>query len=493
MQALAIVLFSLGLLLSIMLHEWGHFATARRFGMRADRFFVGFGPTLWSTRRGETEYGVKAFPIGGFVRILGMSPDDDRRGHVADEVLDREAIAELRHRAAERAGVDVTLAPAIPYAVWDRLDDALERRGTPAEERQRIVAGTREGLAEDATVDEAHVRLRQVVLQEVRETGRNGDLFHRLVKGDEDRFFHDRPAWQRAIVLSAGSAMHLLQAAVLIFFILWLSGPVVTFNTVDEVLPDTPAAAAGLQEGDTIVAIDGQEVADFEAIRRTIRDGLGESLTLSVLRDDASLEIEVVPALATDPETGEVLLDEETGQRYGRAGFIPVIDNQPLPVGEAAVRTFVGEGSIPDLTVRTVGMLGQVFGPDGIGAIFSQVSGEEDRGVEGAVSVVGAAGVAAEGASMFGLWITLATLLASINVFIGIFNILPLPPLDGGHLAVLGIEKVVNGARTMTGRAADFSIDPRAVTAVAIPVIVLIGTVSAMLLWLDVVNPVSIR
>ncbi len=211
-----------------------------------------------------------------------------------------------------------------------------------------------------------------------------------------------------------------------------------------------------------------------------------------MVRDDVSLELVATPELAVD-EAGEPVLDEETGQAFGRLGFIPIVDNQPLPVGEAAVRTFVGESSVPDLAFRTVGMLGTVFGPEGIGSIFAQVSGEEGRNAEGAISVVGAAGVAAEGASAFGLWLTLATLLASINVFIGIFNILPLPPLDGGHLAVLGVEKVVNTGRSAMGKVADFRVDPRAVTAVAIPVIVLVGSVSVMLLWLDVVNPVSLR
>ncbi len=491
-STLAIVLFSVGLILSIMLHEWGHFWTAKRFGMRADRFFVGFGPTLWSTRRGETEYGVKAFPLGGFVRILGMSPLDERRPGIADEVFDREGIAELRREAAERAGVDVLHSPAVPAVVWDRLDATLEERGTDADTRARIVGATREGLDADATVDEVHVRLRQAVLAHVRDTGRHGDLFHRLTKGDEGRFFHDAPAWQRAIVLSAGSFMHMVQAVVLVFLILWLSGPVVVFSTVDEVIDDTPAAAAGLQQGDNIVAIDGAPVDDFEAIRNTIRDNPGTALTFSVVRDDVSLELVATPELAVD-EAGEPVLDEETGQAFGRLGFIPIVDNQPLPVGEAAVRTFVGESSVPDLAFRTVGMLGTVFGPEGIGSIFAQVSGEEGRNAEGAISVVGAAGVAAEGASAFGLWLTLATLLASINVFIGIFNILPLPPLDGGHLAVLGVEKVVNTGRSAMGKVADFRVDPRAVTAVAIPVIVLVGSVSVMLLWLDVVNPVSLR
>lgn len=490
-RTLAIVLFSFGLLFSIMLHEFGHFWTARRFGMRADRFFVGFGPTLWSRHRGETEYGVKAFPIGGFVRILGMSPTDERKGPIADDVFDVEAIAELRRAAAERAGVDVTASPALPHALWTMLTDELEQRGTDPETRTRIVEHTRAALAEDATVDEARVALRQVLMQEVRDTGRDGDLHHRLTEGDARRFFHDRPAWQRAIVLSAGSAMHFAQAFVLVFLLFWLSGIPTTFNRVGAVVQDTPAAAAGLQPGDDIIAIDGQPMEGFAQTREVIAASPGKRLILSLVRDGEAIEVPITPVLATDPVTNEPLLDE-AGASFGRVGFLAYEATQRLPIGEAAVRTFVGEGSVPDIAVQTVGMLGQVFGPQGIGSIFNQVSGEEARDPGGALSIVGAAGAAGEFSEFIGIWVTVATLLGSINIFIGIFNILPLPPLDGGHLAVLGVEKVVNVARSARGRAADFKVDPRAVTAVALPVIVFIGLISVSLLWLDIVNPLDL-
>lgn len=490
-RTLAIVLFSVGLLGSIMLHEWGHFWTARRFGMRADRFFVGFGPTLFSRRRGETEYGVKAFPIGGFVRIIGMSPTDERKPPIADDVFDAEAVGALRHAAAEQAGIDVALAPAIPAALWVRLADELDARGTSPELRDRIVEGTRGSLAPDATVDEAHVALRQVLAQEVRETRRVGDLHHRLLKGDEGRFFHDRPSWQRAIVLSAGSAMHFAQAFGLIFLLLWLSGPVTTFNRVGQVVEDTPAATAGLQPGDDIVAIDGEHLTDFEETRQIIRSSAGKPLIFSIVRDGESLEATATPELARDPSTGEVLLDDE-GEPYGLLGFQAFEATQPLPFGEAVVRTFSGPGSVPDITVGTISVLGQVFGPEGIGSIFNQVSGEEVRDEGGALSIVGAAGIAGDFSEAIGLWVTIATLLGSINIFIGVFNILPLPPLDGGHLAVLGVEKVVNVLRRARGRAADFTVDPRAVTAVALPVIVFVGLISVSLLWLDIVNPLNL-
>jgi regulator of sigma E protease len=114
----AVTVFVVSLLAAIMLHELGHFATARRFGMRADRFFLGFGPTLWSIRRGETEYGVKAIPAGGFVSIRGMTPLDERRPPLADALLDPDALAADRRGQAQRDSVDVLVVPAIPETTW---------------------------------------------------------------------------------------------------------------------------------------------------------------------------------------------------------------------------------------------------------------------------------------------------------------------------------------------------------------------------------------
>jgi membrane-associated protease RseP (regulator of RpoE activity) len=105
----AVTLFVISLVVAILIHELGHLITAKWFGMRADRYFVGFGPTLWSTRRGETEYGVKGFPLGGFVSIRGMTPLDERRRPVADELFDRRKLSEDRARAAERTGAPGTV------------------------------------------------------------------------------------------------------------------------------------------------------------------------------------------------------------------------------------------------------------------------------------------------------------------------------------------------------------------------------------------------
>jgi regulator of sigma E protease len=483
----AITVFVLSLLVAIMLHEAGHLLTAKRFGMRADRFFVGFGPTLWSTHRGETEYGVKAFWLGGYVRIVGMSPLDERQLPVVDELLDPEALAEDR-RLASDAGAG-TAVPFLPEPTWDRLLASLEGRGATPQVTERIVRRTRAALPATAGATEVRAALSEVLVAEVPDTGRVGDLHHRLLAGDRDRFFHDRPAWQRAIVLVAGSVTHFLIAiAVLLgayLLLPQLTGEVVP--VVDAVLADSPAQAAGLAPGDRVVAVGDVRSDQFEVLREEIASRPEQPTDLTYERDGEERTVTVTPRGEVDPETGETI---------GLVGFVPSAEQLRLAPVEAVQRALVGEpsnlspgGFVPMFT-GSLAALGRVFSPQGLGTLFSQASGQTERGVEGAVSLVGAASIAGQtGGDALGLTVFLV-LIAAVNIFIGIFNLVPLPPLDGGHLAVLGVERAVNGWRSLRGRSPDFTVDPRMVAAIAIPVIAVLGTVFLALLWLDITEPI---
>lgn len=482
-SGVAIALFVIGILGAIMLHEWGHFWTARRFGMRADRFFLGFGPTLWSLRRGETEYGVKALPLGGFVRIRGMSPADERHRPVPEAVLARDAVAADRRAEAEATHRDVLEVPAVPAPTWQRLRDELADRGTPAATIERIVARTRATAGEHASVPETCQVLTEVLTTEVPESRRHGDLHHRLLRGDEGRFFHDRPAWQRAIVLVAGSAMHFAIAVVALFIAFSAFPQPTALPEVERFTEDSVAEAAGLRPGDRLVSVAGVQSSDFDVLRNEIRVHADEQINIVVVREGERRTLVVTPAAGTDPQTGETV---------GQLGFFPTVVEQRLPLGDALYETFVGDASVTAFTTGTFRALGQVFGPEGIGSIFAQVSGVEERDPTGAVSLPGVVGLAGSGTALFGP-IILLFLLANVNVFIGIFNLLPLPPLDGGHLAVLGVERTVNAVRRRTGRSGDFAVDPRAVAAIAVPVIVFIGMISLALVWLDVTNPISLQ
>lgn len=481
-SGVAVTVFVVGVVAAIMLHEWGHYATARWFGMRADRFFLGFGPTLWSTRRGETEFGVKLLPLGGFVRIKGMSPLDERLRPVPDAVFDPESLAAERRRAAETTGVPLAEQPAIPDSTWQALADALEERGTPRAVRERVLHRVELNLRHDATPTEARLALTEILASEVPPTGRVGDLHHRLLRGDDGRFFHDRPAWQRAIVLASGSAVHLVQAVVLVFVGFLLFGRTTVLPEIASVQAETPAAEVGLEPGDRIVSIAGVETDDFDRIREEIRAHPEEPISLEVDREGRTVAVEVAPMATTDPDTGE---------RIGVLGFVPAIEHGPLPASDALYETFAGPTSVPSTAYQTFASLGRVFGPEGLRSIAAQLSGEADRDLEGALSMVGVARAAGSGTSELGP-LFLFYLLAAVNVFVGIFNILPLPPLDGGHLAVLAVERSVNAIRARRGATPDFTVDPRAVAAIAIPVIVFVGTVSLALVWLDVANPIQL-
>ncbi len=548
------LLFVLAIAVAIGLHEWGHFVTARWFGMRAERFFLGFGPTLWSMRRGETEYGIKALPLGGFVRIAGMSIGDTRQPPVAEAVFDPETVAADRRQADDppRPGRAEWLAPAdhlphVPSLTWHRLCDELTRRGVSEADRRWLVNETVRRARPDAALREVAGIFTTVASERLPDTGRVGDVRHRVLRGDAGRFFHDRPAWQRGIVLVAGSTMHFVQAIAVLFLALWAFGsrPV---PVVDAVLPGSPAQHAGLRSGDRIVTVDGRPVHGFDEARSVISAHPGDQISISVVGRDGARHVQLTPAVVVgelapgsslastglEPRdrivavagqpvvgrsdlasaggqsgsvvvtvervkaSGEVvaseisvpadLLDDLTAHVSGLAGFEPA--RRRLGLLGAAKATAVGESSFPMLVKMTFVGIGAVFGPQGLSSLPAQLAGGE-RDPAGGASLVGATMIAGEGVSESGLFFLLV-LVASLNVFFGIFNLAPLPPLDGGHLAVLVVERAVNAVRSLLGRQPDYRVDPRTVTAIAVPVIIVVGMVALAFLVLDITNPLQL-
>lgn len=372
-----VAMFVVSLIVVIMFHEFGHYATAKLFGMKVEKFFLGFGPTLWSVRRGETEYGVKAIPAGGFVKILGMSQ-------------------------------------------YEEVDPA-----------------------------------------------------------DAGRTFHEQAAWKRAIVLAAGSATHFLVAVVLLFCALAFVGLPSASNVVDFVTDDSPAQRAGLQQGDAIVAVDGVATSDFESVRELVTARGGATIPLVVDRDGSRTELSVRVA-------------EETpdGERQGFLGVAPTAVNQRLPAGEALVGTVAGDFSVVELTRLTFRGLAEVFSPTGLSNWLGSIGDQGPRDASGPVSLVGigqvvnAAGAAGDVFAVLGL-------LANLNIVLGILNILPLPPLDGGHLAVLGVEQSVNGVRRLRGKRPTWRLDPSVVTPVALAVILFFVVLSLTALYVDITKPAS--
>ena len=407
--------FVLALLISVSLHEGGHFWTARRFGMKATQFFVGFGPTIWSRQRGETEYGVKAIPAGGFVKIVGMTQ-----------------------------------------------------------------------------------------LEEVD-------------PGDEDRAFWRQPARQRVVVLAAGSTVHFIIAVVLVLLSSLFIGKAVEtapgLAGIRECVPAAqalgcdragaipgPAQAAGLQAGDTVLAVDGRPLEGVRAFVDAIRSAPGEPITLTVERDGARQDLTVTPAPVLRPAIEPLERDGEVVRVDGR----PVFPTQR--VGEIGVQLQFNQGTESlgpvEAVEHSVATMGDIV--TGIYTTFrekiptiTKVYGP-DRDPAGFVGVVGAGRISGE---VLASDETLAFkvlgffgLIAGLNFFVGVFNLLPLLPLDGGHIAVLLYEQARDKVKRMFGYTGPLRrVDLTKLLPLTYAVVLFFAGFTVWLLGADIVNPITLN
>lgn len=385
-----LLIFIAGMLLVIMVHEAGHFFMAKVFDFKATKFFLGFGPTLWSTQRGETEYGIKALPLGGFVKIVGMNPYED----VAAE--------------------------------------------------------------------------------------------------DEPRSYMNKPRWQRALVLVAGSATHWPVA----FIILVVTAVTIGFPTgsatteievVETSLEGEPAPAfdAGLRPGDVIVGVGDADASTWSEIRRYIRRHPGEEATFTVARDGEPLTISVTLGSAAFDESGRLVEYAPPGeelpggqQPIGFLGVSPKPEFHRESVPEAIVSSAKRTGEITMLSVRGIGdVFGMVFG----GELWDALTGDGERDFgEGPLGIVGAGQIASESFAR-GRFLDLIGLIVGFTVFVGLMNLLPLPPLDGGHLAVVAFESA-------TGR----DVDLRKLIPIAAAVISFFVLLFIAVLYLDLARPIKV-
>jgi membrane-associated protease RseP (regulator of RpoE activity) len=407
---LGILLFVLALMLAILFHEAGHFATAKLFGMKVERFFLGFGRTIWSTRRGETEYGIKALPLGGFCKIAGMSPYEH----------DGNFLEEERPRRQRAAAVDGTTAATVA---------ALAEPPTPAPDPTPV-----------------------------------------------ERMFYSKPAWQRAIVLAAGSVTHFIVALLLIYGLLVAVGLQINTNRISEVVETAPngatapAVAAGLRAGDRVVEVDGKAVHDFGELRAAFAGTAGRSVHLVYERDGQRHETTIVPVPVRDGDQVRGFLGVRGSLEKRTFGPIAGVAESGRLFWEASVGSVKGLGQIiPGLSDR--------LQPQGQAGPSSGGGGGEGAG--GPVGIIGIARFAGE-AIAANEWVAFLLLLIQFNVFVGLFNLLPIPPMDGGYLAFLGWEKV-------TGRAVDL----RKVAPVAVVIVGLLVMLTVGLVWLDITNPIA--
>lgn len=371
-----------GIILMIMLHEAGHYLTAKWSDMKVTEFFLGFGPRLWSVRRGETEYGVKAIPAGGYVRIVGM--------HNLEEV-------------------------------------------DPA---------------------------------------------------DESRTYRSKPYRNRLMVAVAGSFTHFVLAIVLLFVIYAFLGLAELRPSVGRLVEGAPAAAAGIQEGDRLVTVAGQPVDEWDDVS-AIMTGVepGERVVVTVERDGRVLDIPVVTTTPPAPEGAEETPPPADDPPRAFLGVGPATVDVTVPLPEAAADAVVNTGRIARESLFAVG---RFFTPSNLERYTQSLTGGEEASDENRfLSPVGATQVASQAVEE-GLR-EVFFFLALINIFVGVFNMLPVPPFDGGHVAVATYEKV---ASTIRGR--PVQVDMAKIMPVAALVVMVLLFIGISALWLDIVRPIDV-
>ncbi len=438
---LGVVIFAVGLVLSIALHEIGHLMPAKAFGVKVTQYMVGFGPTVWSRKRGDTEYGVKAIPLGGYIRMIGMVPP--RQDGTRSRWPRRLASAVEDFRSMSRAGV------------------------APADEPRQ---------------------------------------FYRLTPG------------KKMIVMLGGPTMNLVIYVVLTVLLLTILGqknPTTAVNTVSKCVvsaksPDAasdkctataaPAPATNvLKPGDTIEAIGGRAIHSWDDAVKVIEASAGKHLTLTIRRDGAVQNVAITPV-------ENVKFANDAGTKTKTAGFIGVSPRFAYqPLSPAAV-----PGQIVSQFATGVRALGSY--PEKIGSLWNTVFEGKKRDPNGAIGVVGIGRLGGQVADSSRLdaqdkVFALVELLATVNLLLFLFNLLPLLPLDGGHVAGALLEAVKRGrarlrerSRTPVGAGGEVVQEPRKPiyvdTAQMLPVMYAVASVliviTLLVVYADIVKPISI-
>jgi membrane-associated protease RseP (regulator of RpoE activity) len=430
---LGVLVIVLGLAVSIGLHEVGHLVPAKLFGVKVTQYMIGFGPTLFSRRRGETEYGLKAIPMGGYISMIGMFPPAKAGGAV-----------------------------------------------------RNASTGFFNTLVQDA---------REVSAETI---------------GDDDaRSFYRLPVWKRIIIMTGGPAMNFVIAIVVFAIVLCGFGLGTTaIGSISQcVLPATserqtceasdepgPGVTAGFEEGDIITAIDGEPVSNWDESTAIIQKSPGKTLSVEVQRDGQKKMLTVVPLLAERYEqdaSGKKVLDDDGQPVTQEVGFVGIGPKQEfIQQSPAAVLPFVGENIanvvnlILHLPQRLIDVANAAFGP-----------GERDP--NGPISVVGVGRAAGEIASIEEIPIgpkvaSLLGLIGSLNVALGVINLVPLMPLDGGHIAGALWEAIRRFFAKLFHRRDPGPVDTARLMPLTFAVVIVLGAMSALLIYADIVKPINL-
>jgi membrane-associated protease RseP (regulator of RpoE activity) len=400
---LGVLIFVVAILASIGLHELGHMIPAKRFGGKVTQYFIGFGPTVWSRRAGETEYGVKAIPLGGYVKIVGMLPPG--AADLADEVtVDAQGNQVVRVRRSN-TGMFTQLISDARAAEWDTI--------TPE---------------------------------------------------DSDRLFYKMPWWKKVIVMSGGPTVNILIAFFIFLAVFATFGnpgdvrisPVVAdveacvvpvaedgrLCTAED--PVSPAKIAGLQKGDEIVAFNGRPIEEWTDLQKLIRGNDNGEAEITVVRDGQEQTLTTNTMVTPRPTSPD-------SERLEPVGFLGITPRSELGHG-GPVYTLDQMGGMAKDTVVALASL-----PMKVWDVAEAIVGARERDPEGPVSIVGGGRLAGETVSHDGFPVVektvfLLMLIAGFNFFIGVFNFIPLLPLDGGHIAGALWEALRRGFARLRGR-----------------------------------------
>ena len=395
MAFIGVVAFIAALLISVMIHEAGHYLTAKKFGMKVTEFFIGFGKKIWSTQRGETEFGVKAIPAGGYCRIVGMSPREE------------------------------------------------------------------------------------------------------LSEADSDRAFVKAGVGQRLIVLGAGSFLHFVIGFVLLltlFLSVGVTSVTSTIENVSECIPQktnevcssssvpSPAKKVGIMAGDKVTKVNGQTYEEWVDVIRIIRASAGKQIEITVERDGMPMNFSVTPASR-----------DLNGEKVGVLGVINTVGTITYAPLTAATKATKYTGEILQNSLTSLFTL-----PAKIPDLVRQTFGGEKRDEQGLVGVVGVARVSGETASTDVLTLrekvaTFILIIASLNLFVGMFNLLPLLPLDGGHMAVAIADGVRNFLASRRGFSKPAPFDVERLAPITMVVFIFMASLSLLLLKADIFNPIRLN
>ncbi|MEY3803441.1 MAG: hypothetical protein RL126_585 [Actinomycetota bacterium] len=394
MKIIGVLAFVIALLLSVMIHEFGHYITAKRYGMRVSEFFLGFGKRIWSFTRGETEFGIKAIPAGGYCRIEGMSATDE------------------------------------------------------------------------------------------------------MPPGEESRAFFKASSGRKLIVLGAGSFLHFVLGFIILLIIfagIGTSKPTTTISEISACVPrinaactesdpKSPALLSGLQAGDVITSLNGVPVNNWAKDVEIIRNSAGKEILIEIERNGQVQTISIIAATR--------VVD---GKEYG---FLGIVNGYEL-VRDAPFIS-IKNSAIVSWDFISGAVKAIISLPSKIPALWGATVSGADRDPNGLVGIVGVAQVTGQAASSEGLSTseriqTFLLIIASLNFFVGVFNLLPILPLDGGHMAVAIADEVRAIVARIRGRARPEGINVNKLAPFTMVVFVLLAALTVLLLAADIINPIQVN